>query len=319
MHMKWLSHHLFLLLPLQILFCVFALTPCGVSAASLPATLPAKRVALIIGNTAYPEVPLANPLQDTKALAKQLSEVGFKVLLHTELKQSAMYDAIDTFIAESAQTTEILFFYAGHAIQVNGRNYLIPVSANFRADDMLSQLFDIRYLTDKLSSLKSARVKIIVLDACRDNPFSKNPLAASGLAEITAPVGTFIAFSTAPGKTAEDGEGENSPYVTSLLKAMTVPGRKIEEVFKEVRSRVNEETRGRQIPWEATSLEVDFFFKPRLTDLPPLTVSPAKGAKQQKNKSNATRKLCNAILMKLSLGMEGLSIEEQKLLQTECR
>ncbi len=312
--MKERAGHLFGFLFLYALLCFFVLAAQNACAAA-----PAQRVALVIGNAGYPAVPLANPLQDTQALAKQLSEAGFKVLLHNELNQSAMYDAIDTFIAESAQTTEILFFYAGHAIQVNGRNYLIPVSADFRADDLLSQLFDLRYLTDKFSSLKASRAKIIVLDACRDNPFSKHPLAASGLAEITAPVGTFIAFSTAPGKTAEDGEGENSPYVTSLLKAMAVPGRKIEEVFKEVRSRVNEETKGGQIPWEATSLEVDFFFKPRLADLPVLNTNPVKGGKQKKNKSNTIKKRCDAILMKLSLGMEGVSIEEQKLLQTECR
>lgn len=308
------SGYFFFFLYVHFFCSVLVFTVCHANAAAPP-----KRVALVIGNAGYPKSPLSNPIHDTQFLSRQLAEVGFKVLLHNELNQSAMYDAIDTFIAESMQTSEILFFYAGHAIQVNGRNYLIPVNADFKSDDLLSQLFDLRYLTDKLSSLKTARAKIIVLDACRDNPFSKHPLAASGLAEITAPVGTFIAFSTAPGKTAEDGEGDNSPYVTSLIKAMSVPGRKIEEVFKEVRSRVNEETKGRQIPWEATSLEVDFFFSPKLLNLSPLTAAPAKGTKQHGAKSNAIRKKCDAILMKLSLGMEGLSREEQKQLQTECR
>lgn len=276
------------------------------------ATFADQRTALIIGNADYAAAPLANPENDSKALAQQLTATGFKVTLLNNLGQAAMYDAVDSFINESLKTRELLFFYAGHAIQVNGKNFLIPVDASFGSDDLLSGLFDLRYLLDKLTDLHSARIKIIMLDACRDNPFSQHPLASSGLAEITAPSGTFIAFSTAPGKTADDGDDSNSPYIKHFLRCMSLPGRKIEDIFKEVRIRVKESTAGQQVPWEATSLEGDFYF------LPPLE-RPTKRTPANKGSSRIDRKKCDKIMMKLSLGMEALTIEEQKLMQIVCR
>ncbi|MEI6214350.1 MAG: caspase family protein [Desulfuromonadales bacterium] len=278
-----------------------------------------QRHSLIIGNSKYETVPLVNPENDSKTMAQKLRTMGFKVDLYNELSQKEMYDAIDAFFTEKKQIDEFLFFYAGHAIQVNGKNYLIPVDAKFESEDFLSRLFDVRYLIDKISSMKSTGVKIVILDACRDNPFSSNPLASSGLAEISAPSGTLIAFSTAPGKIAEDGEELNSPYVTNLLRSMSFPGRKIEDVFKEVRTKVKECTSGKQVPWEATSLETDFCF------LPP--IQPAKRnekvkktrLKLSKKKVAEVDRRCGKILMKLSLGMEALDSDEQDFLQNSCR
>jgi uncharacterized caspase-like protein len=286
----------------------FSCTPCFAS----------QRFALLIGNSKYSAVPLTNPENDSKALAQKLSSMGFQVKLFNDLSQKEMYDSVDSFFAEQKQINELLFFYAGHAIQVNGKNYLIPVDVNFESEDFLSRLFDIRYLMDKITSLKSTGIKIVILDACRDNPYSSHPLASSGLAEITAPSGTLIAFSTAPGKTAEDGDGANSPYVENLLRAMMVPGKKIEDVFKDVRTKVKECTNGRQIPWEATSLESDFCFLPSISPTKQEGKSLKSKAKLSKKQAADRDKRCNRILMKLSLGMEGLTSEEQELLQSLC-
>lgn len=301
-----------LFISLLTLSCATLLIHTSVQASS-------KRMALVIGNSAYKAAPLPNPANDSKAIADQLTAAGFTVRLYKDLKQADMYDAVDSFIAESVQSSEMVFFYAGHAIQVNGKNYLIPVDAVFGSDDLLSRLFDLRYLLDKLTLLKTARAKVLMLDACRDNPFSRHPLAASGLAEITAPIGTFISFSTAPGKTAEDGDGDNSPYVTNFLKAVSIPGRKIEDIFKEVRTRVKEATMGAQIPWEATSLEADFYFFAPVAINTIQTNNTHKRSAVTKKQTSNVRKQCERILAKLSLGMEVLSLEEQKLLQSDCR
>ena len=301
---QWLFFLLFLALPL---------------AADMPAAMASARAALIIGNSSYATAPLPNPRNDATAMARELSGMGFRVNVFHDLSQDALYEAVDEFFAQAGESAEMVFFYAGHAVQVNGRNYLIPIDAPLNSSDLLSRLFDLRYLMDKLALSRNTRIRVVVLDACRNNPFSSHPLASSGLAEISAPAGSFIAFSTAPGKVAEDGEGDNSPYVTHLLRAISRPGSKIEDVFKEVRSGVIQATGGRQIPWEATSLQGDFYFVPPSAILAPASGTQATVTKTGHKPGSDTRNRCNQLMMKLSLGLEKISHEDQQLLRSACR
>src|SRR5262249_41234217 len=151
-------------------------------------------------------------------------------------------------------------FYAGHGVQVKGENYLIPVDEQIRSEADVD--IDAVSLSSIMSMLENTetRLAIVVLDACRDNPFGYARGGLRGLARIDAPAGSLSAFSTAPGKAAQDGPfGGNSPYTTALAEAMAAPGLKIEEVFKKVRVAVREKTKGEQTPWESTSLTGEFY------------------------------------------------------------
>jgi formylglycine-generating enzyme required for sulfatase activity len=220
-----------------------------------------RRTALVIGNAAYDTGILRNPVNDARAVAKVLEELSFEVTLRENLDQKQMKREIQSF-GEKLQDGGVgLFYFAGHGIQVNGRNFLIPVGAaiehekqvEYEAVDMGSVLSEMDFA--------HARLNIVIIDACRDNPFARSFRSISqGLASIDAPAGTLIAFSTAPGSVANDGPGENGVYTGELIKAMVQPGLKIEDVFKQVRSAVREATGGRQVPWESSSLEGDFYF-----------------------------------------------------------
>lgn len=299
--------HLSLLLGLGLWLAITAISPAVASG----------KAALVIGNSDYLTAPLANPANDAKAIAQRLGHLGFTVKSLINLDQPSMYEAVEIFFRENAGTSTLLFFYAGHAVQLNGKNYLIPVDAPLSADDLLSRLFDLRFLVGKLSEA-GGKTKLVILDACRNNPFSSRPQASSGLAEMNAPLGTFIAFSTAPGATAEDGDGIHSPYATHLLANLSRPGAKIEDVFKEVRVRVNEATQGAQIPWESTSLESDFYF------VPPLPLTESKLTKTSgtsapsQNTAGAGKNRCSSLMLKLSLGVEPLNHEEKTFFRS-CR
>lgn len=284
--------------------------------------------ALVIGNQNYQQVPLDTPESDAKAMASRLESAGYSVTRLLNARRSQTYDAIDDFFTRSQHAKVLVFFYAGHAAQLNGRNFLVPVDLANRDDpDVLSKMFDLRYLMNKLSESK-AETKIVILDACRDNIFSSHPGAASGLSELIAPAGTFVAFSTAPGSTAEDGEGENSPYTTALLDSLFRPGVKIEDAFKDVRRKVRLMTGNEQTPWESTSLVHDFFM---------VNNRSSRGKKNtgaSGNQASATqptqptvlpggavrldRSACARILTKLSIGMMPLSRSEADML-ANCR
>ncbi len=223
---------------------------------------PEQRVALIIGNDAYESAPLKNPANDARSMAKSLSELGFQVTQKENLNQKEMKLEIQSFGQKLLKGGVGLFYYAGHGMQVNGRNYLIPVGARiehekhveFEGVDAGSVLAEMEYARNRLN--------IVILDACRDNPFSRSFRSVSqGLATMNAPTGTLIAYATAPGSVANDGPGGNGTYTGELIKIIETPGLKIEDVFKQVRSKVRESTQGRQIPWESSSLEGDFYFK----------------------------------------------------------
>ncbi len=225
-------------------------------------TLP--RLALIIGNTKYAEAPLKNPANDAKAIAGELQKAGFKVNLQLDAGRAQMAGAIASFSAELAKTKGVgMFYYAGHGAQLAWRNYLIPVDA------VIEKLEDMRTKTIELNSLLEGMTKaqnpmnIIMLDACRDNPFgTKVPTEQKGLSQFDAPPGSLLAYATSPGNTAGDGEGANGLYTENLLREIKVPEAKIEDVLKRVRLAVRRKSEGQQIPWESTSMEDDFYFLP---------------------------------------------------------
>lgn len=278
-----------------------------------------ERAALVVGNQVYSFSSLDTPENDAYLVAKKFEGFGFAARYAVNLSQAAFYERVDDFFAEHASATILVVFYAGHAVQVNGRNFLIPVDVPKNSPDVLSHLFDIRYLMDKLTASK-ATTKIVILDACRDTLFAKSPNAASGLAELNAPPGTLIAFSTMPGATAEDGEGENSPYTTALLDVLFKPNVKIEDAFKEVRRRVMQATDGAQVPTESSLLLEDFYLvkpnvpargKPgtvpgRVAPKPPAPVASSASASRASSPS-----VCARLMTKLSMGVSPLSSAEQ--------
>lgn len=219
------------------------------------------RVALVIGNSAYPgNAALRNPVNDATDIAAKLRKSGFDVALRTNVKQKDMLRALTEFGGKVRPGSEALFFYAGHGMQVRGKNYLIPIDAEIKSEGAVSsEAVDVDQLLDKLVQ---ARLSIVILDACRNNPFERSFRGGGqGLAQINAPTGTLIAYATAPGKVAADGEGRNGLYTAELLAAMDSPGSKIEDVFKRVRSNVVRKSNDAQIPWESSSLTGDFFFR----------------------------------------------------------
>ena len=237
-----------------------------------PAQQP-RRVALVIGNGAYTGGGvLANPANDAIDMATRLRQLGFEVVLRTDADYMTMRRALTEFGREVKKGTVALFFYAGHGMQVRGKNYLLPVDARIKIEnDVGTEAMDADFVLDKLSE---ASLSMVILDACRNNPFERRFRSGSGagLAHMAAPTGSLIAYSTAPGKVAADGEGRNGLYTGELLKAMGMPGFQIEDVFKHVRSNVVKLSGETQTPWEASSLTGSFYFIPseakRVADTP---------------------------------------------------
>ena len=220
-----------------------------------------RRTALVIGNSTYASGILRNPINDARSMAKVLGDLSFDVTLRENLDQKQMKREIQSFGEKLQEGGVGLFYYAGHGVQVNGRNYLIPVGAAIEHENQVEyEAVDMGAVLSEMD-FAHARMNIVIIDACRDNPFARSFRSLSqGLASIDAPAGTLIAYATAPGSVANDGPGENGVYTGELIKAMVQPGLKIEDVFKQVRSAVREATGGKQVPWESSSLEGDFYF-----------------------------------------------------------
>ncbi|MBC7649336.1 MAG: caspase family protein [Vitreoscilla sp.] len=222
------------------------------------------RVALIIGNSAYPgNLALVNPANDAQAMADVLKRLGFNVIELRDGNKAQMSAAIAK-VSDSLKGKQGvgMLYYAGHGLQLDWRNYMVPVDANLKtAADVIQQTIDLSNVIDIFKAAGN-RMNIVVLDACRDNPFGGNTSSAKGLAQLDAPPSTFLAYATAPGNVAEDGDEKstNGLYTQYLLQELKRPTAKIEDVFKRVRLNVRKQSNGRQIPWEATSLEDDFFF-----------------------------------------------------------
>jgi hypothetical protein len=222
----------------------------------------ADRVALVIGNADYPSAPLRNPVNDARAMSRALRELGFEVFSLENANRQRMEQAIVRFAGRLTEDSSGLFYYAGHGIQVNGRNYLVPVDAKIDSErEMRIETVGVHLVLDELGYAGN-RINIVILDACRNNPFERRLRGGSrGLAAIDAARGTLIAYATAPGSVALDGDGRNGIYTEELLGALQNPGLQVEEVFKRVRIGVARRTGNQQVPWESSSLTGSFVFK----------------------------------------------------------
>jgi len=224
---------------------------------------PESRVALVLGNARYPDAPLKNAANDARAMATTLRERGFDVILRVDANKQQMEAAVIEFGEKLSEGATGLFFFAGHGMQVQGRNFLVPIDAKLTTEQRVKvETVDVDVVLDQMQGARS-KVNVVILDACRNNPFERRFRSASGgLAQINAPEGTLIAYATAPGRVAADGEGANGLYTAELLKALRAPGLKVEDVFKQVRINVARSSNGAQTPWEASSLVGDFYFIP---------------------------------------------------------
>ena len=231
------------------------------SSSSIHSTNSNRRLALVIGNAAYKNRPLANSRNDADDMSAVLKKFGFQVIDLRDASLVEMRKGVREFGEKLMNYDVGLVYYSGHGIEVKGRNFFLPVSENIKhEDEVADQALDANLILEKMASANK-NVNILILDACRDNNLtSKYRNKSNGLAAMEAPKGTIVAFSTSPGKVAEDGSFRNSPYTKHLIKEMLVPNRPIESVFKATRRAVLEETRGRQTPWENTSLSGDFYF-----------------------------------------------------------
>ena len=230
---------------------------------------PDKRVALVIGNGSYKSAPLKNPVNDARAMATALQGLGFEVIERENAGQRDMNRAITAFNERLMGGGTGLFYYAGHGMQVKGRNYLLPVDAEIESEIAVrNEAIDVDQVLDGMTTAGNP-LNIVILDACRNNPFERRFRGGgSGLAQIDAPKGALIAYATAPGKVAADGEGANGLYTSELLRAISEPNLRVEDVFKHVRAHVASATNDLQVPWEASSLVGDFYFKRQADDTP---------------------------------------------------
>jgi uncharacterized caspase-like protein len=250
-----------------------------------------KRVALVIGNSAYQHAgTLANPTNDAADMAATLRKLDFEVIERSDLDKTELDRTIRQFARQLTGASVGLFFYAGHGLQVDGQNYLVPTDA--KLDDASGLDFElVRIDTVQKTMERATRTNLIFLDACRDNPLARN-LARSlgtrttaigrGLAPIESGEGTLISFSTAPGTVAADGTGRNSPYAAALVKQISSSRDELSSMLIRVRNQVIQETGRRQVPWEHTALTASFYFLPPGSPAPdPHRLSPAPSYEQQ--------------------------------------
>jgi hypothetical protein len=240
---------------------LFLFIPVASSAEERGIKLHVERLALVIGNSAYEMVPLKNPINDAQDMATALKNLDFSVILKKDADQRTMEDAIRYFGKQLKKGGIGLFYFAGHGIQVEGRNYLIPVDARIESEsDVKYEAIDSGRVLGKMEDAEN-QLNIVILDACRNNPYARAfRTHQRGLARMNAPTGSLIAYATAPGEVAADGPERNGIFTKHLIKHMATPNLSIEHLFKRVRIDVAKQTKGRQIPWEASSLMGDFYF-----------------------------------------------------------
>jgi hypothetical protein len=219
------------------------------------------RAALVIGNGTYKSSPLANPVNDANDMADALKKLGFSVMLKINADQRAMEDSIRAFGKKLRSGGVGLFYYAGHGLQVEGRNYLVPIGTDIQSEaDVKYEAVDAGRVLAQMEDAENS-MNIIILDACRDNPYARSFRSSErGLAKMDAPTGSILAYATAPGSVAADGVGRNGIYTSKLLKHMFTPGLEIGRLFRQVRVEVMKDSGTRQVPWESSSLTGDFFF-----------------------------------------------------------
>lgn len=233
--------------------------------ATAPRAHAEERIALVIGNSSYSTVSsLDNPTRDATLIAQTLESINFQVTLLVDATQDQMKTALGEFgrsLRNGGPETTGLFYYAGHGVQSFGSNYLLPVDVALRdAADLDLQGVEAQTVLRQMASARN-KTNFVILDACRNNPFeSILAFDEAGLAEMKAPTGTFLSYATAPGAVALDGTGTNSPFTLALASEMKKPGVAVEQVFKQVRVSVLDQTKGLQTPWDTSSLTSDFVF-----------------------------------------------------------
>lgn len=222
-----------------------------------------RRTALVIGNSTYQESPLKNAVNDANDMAAALRQMGFEVAVLNNARLREMVEATETFSKQLRRSDVGLFYYAGHGLQVAGENYLVPIGARLNRDtDVQFEAFHVGRLLGVMEEASNT-LNLIILDACRNNPFGRSFRSAqTGLAVAQAAPGSLIAYATAPGSVASDGDGRNGTYTRNLLQSMRTPGLPVEEMFKQVRISVRQETSQKQTPWESSSLTRSFSFVP---------------------------------------------------------
>ena len=225
----------------------------------------ARKLALVVGNSAYPKSPLRNPANDARAIAGILAELGFQTQSALDVNLRNLERSVNEFVGRVGPGDVAMFYYAGHGIQIEGENYLVPVDFDARDEA------DAKYASYSVSRIQErvekagARVVLMVLDACRNNPFqaSRSATGGGGLAAMGSGKGTLIAFATAPGKTADDNpRGNNGLFTSHLVNALKEPGLSVDQVFNRVRERVYEDSGGKQVPWTVSSVIGDLFLRP---------------------------------------------------------
>lgn len=253
-----------------LLACLLLLMAVGTSAqtGTVPDAKPGLRVALLIGNAAYPDAPLRNPLNDMREVAASLQSLGFVITTHENLKLGEMRETLRRFVLSTRSAKVRLFYFAGHGLQMRGRNYLLPVGARLNNEsDVLERTADATELVEQLSAIDKG-ANLVIIDACRIHPMFKTGsrkmwAAKPGLSLLEAPSGTVVAFSTRPGQVARDGDGATSVYARHLtLGLKEAPGLPVEAFFKRVRAGVVAETHNKQVPWESSDLNGEFCFRP---------------------------------------------------------
>jgi formylglycine-generating enzyme required for sulfatase activity len=237
-----------------------------------------KRTALVVGNAAYQSAsPLRNPINDANAMTAALKTLGFEVVKHVNTNRQGMEQAINDWGKTLWGYDVALFFYAGHGAEVNGINYLFPTDANpLNASQARFQATPVELVTGWMEEAK-VKTNILLLDACRDNPFTRSWSrggAPGGFATMNAPSGTFIGFATQPGKTAADGDRTNGLYTEAILRTIQTPNLTIDQIFNRVNAYVRQGSGGGQIPFKNSSLEADFYFS--ATDQPVAQQEPRK-------------------------------------------
>lgn len=247
--------------------CIFPSVGDGADASRTLTVAPSQgsnetKVAVVIGNNKYPSGALINPVNDAKAMAGALRKLGFDVELKLDASKADMGEVFRRFSKKAEKATVAALFYAGHSIQVNGNNYIVPIDANPESERDLKR--DMVKMDDVIDDMGDAKVKLVFFDACRNNPLARS-FSRGGARGLAAPVeatGTLISFATKHGNTASDGEGAHSPYTTALLSALENPtGLEIEQLLRKVQQGVKSATNGQQEPWRYGSLDGDFFFK----------------------------------------------------------
>ncbi len=283
------------------------------------------RLALVIGNSAYANAsPLANPANDAKDVAEKLKALGFDVKLGLDLDKRGFDATLRDFSTALESADSALVFYAGHGLQIAGRNYLIPVDAKLeRERDVEFESVSLDFVLKQMELDRDKKTNIVFLDACRNNPLTRNLARSmgtrsasigSGLAETFAGVGTFISYSTQPGNVALDGAGRNSPFASALVAHMGAAGKSLTSMMIDVRKDVVASTGGKQVPWDHSALTGDFYFDPNAK---PVETGATQDRIRQlesevKARTEAANVAANATLIQLKQRVEQMRQETRR-------